>query len=213
MALDMARERRRFLIDMALRRARPGTGSSMEFYRRRDWSALRVDLSEIKTPFAIVGAVATRLYMPERVTHDIDLFVPHAVETTLTVELEQLGFTKQGNLTFGRSTWVNDPGERLDLIASHEPWANDAVATAVTSPDGLPVVRLPYLVLLKFKASRSLDVGDLSRMLGLASEAALAEVRTVVQRFQPEDLYDLESLITLGELVFGSDGEGRPQGS
>jgi hypothetical protein len=209
MALDTARERRRFLIDMALRRARPGTGSSMAFYRRRDWSALRVDLSSIKTPFAIVGAVATRLYMPERVTQDIDLFVPHASEPPITAELVQLGFTKQGDLSIGGSTWANVSGELLYLIASDEPWANDAVATAVTSPAGLPVVRLPYLVLLEFKASRSLDVGDLSRMLGRASEEALAEVRTVVQRFQPEDLEDLESLITLGELEFGGGNAGK----
>ena len=205
MALDTARERRHFLIEMALRRARPGTGSSMEFYRRRDWSALAVDLSSIRTPFAIVGAVATRLYMPERVTHDIDLFVPKSSEPAISAELSRLGLTRQGNLSIGGSTWTDANGAGLDLIASSEPWASEAVATAVRSPDDLPVVRLPYLVLLKFKSSRSIDVGDLSRMLGLASEEALEEVRVVVSRYQPEDLEDLESLITLGRLEFGAN--------
>jgi len=205
MALDTARERRHFLIDMALRRARPGTGSSMAFYRRRDWSALGVDLSSIKTPFAIVGAVATRLYMPERVTHDINLFVPLSSEPSITAELVRLSFTKRGELSIGDSTWTDAQGARLDMIASEEPWASEAVATAVRSPDGLPVVRLPYLVLLKFRSSRALDVGDLSRMLGLASDQALNEVRAVVASHQPEDKEDLESLITLGGLEFGEE--------
>jgi len=205
MALDTARERRHVLIEMALRRARPGTGSSMEFYRRRDWSALGVDLTSIKTPFAIVGAVATRLYMPERVTHDIDLFVPRASEPSISDELAQLGFTKQGDLSIGGSTWTNANGAGLALIASTDPWASEAVAATVRSPDGLPIVRLPYLVLLKFKSSRSIDVGDLSRMLGLASDEALVEVRTIVSTYQSEDLEDLESLIALGKLEFGAE--------
>src|SRR5215211_3296838 len=191
MALDTARERRHVLIEMALRRARPGTGSSMEFYRRRDWSALGADLTSIKTPFAIVGAVATRLYMPERVTHDIDLFVPRASEPSISDELAQLGFSKQGDLSIGGSTWTNANGAGLGLIASTDPWASEAVAATVRSPDGLPIVRLPYLVLLKFKSSRSIDVGDLSRMLGLASDEALDEVRTIVSTYQSEDLEDL----------------------
>jgi hypothetical protein len=203
MALDTARERRHFLIDMALRRARPGTGSSMEFYRSRDWSPLTVDLSPIKTPFAVVGAVATRLYMPERITHDIDLFVPQSSEHAISDELAQLGFTKQGDLSIGGTTWTDVYGAGLDLIASADPWSTEAVATAVRSPDGLPVVRLPYLVLLKFQSSRSIDVGDLSRMLGLASEGSLDEVREIVAKYQPEDQADLESLITLGRLEFG----------
>src|SRR5262245_48804828 len=103
MTLDTARGRRHFLIEMALRRARPGTGSSMAFYRRRDWSPLSVDLSSIKTPFAIVGAVATRLYMPERVTHDIDLFVPAASEAAIGAEFQALGFVKQGDISIGGS--------------------------------------------------------------------------------------------------------------
>jgi hypothetical protein len=205
MALDTARGRRHVLIEMALRRARPGTGSSMAFYRRRDWSPLSVDLSSIKTPFAIVGAVATRLYMPERATHDIDLFVPANFEVAIGAELEALGFRQQQTNSIGGSTWTNEDGESLDLIASREPWAHDAVATTVTSPDGLPVIRLPYLVLLKLKASRSIDVGDLSRMLGLASENDLDEIRAVLNRYQPEDGEDLESLITLGRLEFGSE--------
>ena len=37
-------------------------------------------------------------------------------------------------------------------------------------PDGLPIIDLPYLVLMKLSASRTQDLADISRMLGLADE-------------------------------------------
>ncbi len=56
------RQRRRFLIEMSLRRQKPGTGSSVEFMQRRTdlnpWPDLREILKDI--PWAIAGGVATR---------------------------------------------------------------------------------------------------------------------------------------------------------
>ena len=67
--------RRRILIDIARRRIRPGTGSAPEFLRRRTamnpWPDLRPVLTGI--PWVVVGAVATRAYMPERATKDLDI--------------------------------------------------------------------------------------------------------------------------------------------
>lgn len=63
----------------------------------------------------------------------------------------------------------------------------------------LPVLGLPYLVLMKLTAMRSQDWADVSRMLGLATEADLVEVRDVVRRYSPEDVEDLEALIMLGQ--------------
>ena len=55
-------------------------------------------------------------------------------------------------------------------------------------------------MLLKLGASCSLDLGDLTRMLGLADEPTRQQVREAVTRYRPEDLPDLESLIALGEM-------------
>ena len=70
-------QRRRFMIDFCRRRIRPGTGSSPEFLERRTamnpWPDLRPILEGI--PWAIVGAVATRAYMPERATKVLDILV------------------------------------------------------------------------------------------------------------------------------------------
>ena len=70
-------QRRRILIEICRRRIRPGTGSGTEFLNRRTamnpWPDLRPILHGI--PWAIVGAVATRAYMPERATKDLDILV------------------------------------------------------------------------------------------------------------------------------------------
>src|SRR5512135_527330 len=71
------RQKRRFMIDMLKRRVRPGMGSSVEFMRRRTamnpWPDLRPILKEID--WVIIGGVATRAYMPERMTKDLDILV------------------------------------------------------------------------------------------------------------------------------------------
>ena len=71
------RQKRHFMINMLKRRVRSGTGSSQEFLHRRtamnSWPDLRPILNGIK--WVIVGGVATRVYMPERMTKDLDILV------------------------------------------------------------------------------------------------------------------------------------------
>jgi hypothetical protein len=58
---------------------------------------------------------------------------------------------------------------------------------------------------MKFQASRTVDLADIARMLGLADDVALERVRSVFERFAPGDMQDLESLVTLGKLEMGRD--------
>ena len=59
---------------------------------------------------------------------------------------------------------------------------------------------LPYLVLLKLETSRTQDLADLTKMLGLDAAENLDRVRETVVRYMPEAVEDLESLIYLGRL-------------
>ncbi|MCI0397595.1 MAG: hypothetical protein L0332_19935 [Chloroflexi bacterium] len=68
-----------------------------------------------------------------------------------------------------------------------------------SDPAGYSVIALPYLVLLKLAANRGRDIGDLTTILGWASESDLAQVYQVVARYSPEDVGDLESLIFIGQ--------------
>jgi len=99
----------------------------------------------------------------------------------------------------------------VDVIELHQPWAEEALEQAQHNfrPPGLPVLPLAYLVLMKFQAGRTIDIGDVTRILGQASPAQLEEVRHIFRRYETEGLTDLESLITLGRLELPG---GQPNG-
>lgn len=153
-------------------------------------------------PFVIVGATAAALYMAPRQTQDTDVLVSADDASRVESALALGGATKQGDLIIGGSSWRLADGSQLDILVSDEPWVREALATANRDAADLPIVSLPFLVLLKLRASRAVDIGDLSRMLGGADEADLGEVRQVIMRYDPEALEDLESLIYLGHLEF-----------
>ncbi len=193
-------QRRRILINICRRRIRPGTGSSLEFLRRRTamnpWPDLRPVLQGI--PWVVIGAVATRAYMPERATKDLDILVRREDGDEVRERLEAAGYTFVTHLAVPGFLVHSPEGVEVDVVLGDDPWLDEALAHPRQDPAGFPVLDLPYLVLTKLVASRLQDVADLSRMLGLASDEELATVRTVVTRYAPTEMDDLESLIYLG---------------
>ena len=193
-------QRRRILIDICRRRIRPGTGSSLEFLRRRTamnpWPDLRPVLQGI--PWVVIGAVATRAYMPERATKDLDILVRREDGDEVRKRLEAAGYTFITHLAVPGFLVHSPEGVEVDVVLGDYPWLDEALAHPRQDPAGFPVLDLPYLVLMKLAASRVQDTADLSRMLGLASDEELAAVRAVVARYAPTEVDDLESLIYLG---------------
>jgi len=195
-------QRRRFMIDFCLRRIRPGTGSTPEFLQRRTamtpWPDLRPILQDI--PWAIVGGVATRAYMPERATKDLDILVRRQDGGEVRKRLEAAGCCYISPLAMPGFLARTPEGVDIDVILGDYPWLDEALAHPQQDPAGYPVLALPYLVLTKMASSRIQDTADVSRMLGLASEEELARVREAVARYAPEETDDLESLIYLGQV-------------
>lgn len=193
-------QRRRILIDICRRRIRPGTGSSLEFLRRRTamnpWPDLRPVLQGI--PWVVIGAVATRAYMPERTTQDLDILVRRQDGDEVRERLKAAGYTFVTQLAVPGFLVRSPEGIEVDVVLGDYPWLDKALAHPRQDPAGFPVLDLPYLVLMKMESSRALDVADLSRMLGLASNEELARVRAIVARYAPTEMDDLESLIYLG---------------
>jgi len=198
-------QRRRILIDISRRRIRPGTGSGREFLQRRTamnpWPDLRPVLGDI--PWAVVGAVATRAYMPERMTKGLDILVRRDDGGEVRERLEAAGFRYQGPLAVPGFLVRSPEGVEVDVILGDYPWLEEALAHLRQDPAGFPVLDLPYLVIMKMESSRGRDVGDLTTMLGLASEEELERVRAAVARYAPEAADDLESLIYLGRVEMG----------
>lgn len=195
------RQKRRLLLDMALRRVRPGTGSSHEFMLRRtamiEWPDLRNVLQGIE--WVIVGGVATRAYMPERGTKDLDILVRRADEETILDRLIKAGYKVITPLAVPGYLLLSPEGIEVDVLLGDYPWLKLALKEMQQDAAGYPVIDLPYLVLMKLSASRPQDVADLSRMLGWADENMLERVRQIVARYSPQDKEDLESLIFLGQ--------------
>ena len=195
------RQKRRFMIDMVKRNGKPGMGSSVEFMRRRTamnpWPDLRPILEGLD--WAIVGGVATRAYMPERMTRDMDILVHQNSGDAAIARLQQSGYQIIARLAIPGYSLRSPEGIEVDVIFGDDAWLKDALADPKRDPAGYPVIGLPYLILLKMATQRAQDWADVSRMLGWASEADLDEVRAVVKQYAPEDLEDLESLIFIGK--------------
>jgi hypothetical protein len=195
-----ARRRRRLLVEMMQRRVRPGTGSGERFILRRTavnaWPDLQPILTDI--PWVIVGGVATRAYMPERMTQDLDILIKAADEEVALARLKGAGYSVQSSLAIAGYQLRSPGGVEVDLLLGEAPWLEEALQKPERDPAGYPVLSLPYLVLLKLEASRAQDIADVSRMLGWASDETLHEVRRIVRMYRPEDEEDLESLIFIG---------------
>jgi len=186
---------------MVLRRQKPGSGSAVEFLRRRTavigWPDLRKILEGI--PWVLIGGVATRAYMVERVTRDMDVLVSYSDSKVARDRLEAAGFTFVTNLVVPGILLRSPDGVEVDLIYGRYPWLDQALAHPDYDAAGYPVIPLPYLVLLKMWATRDQDWTDITRMLSTASDEQINQVRTVIARFSPEDTDDLETMIYLGK--------------
>ncbi len=203
---------RRTIIDRAMRRQRPGSGSSKRFLMTRTAKVIWPDFGPILQPihWAVIGGVATRMYMPERVTDDFDVAISSADAAEVRRRLKAAGYKYEGELGAGvrGSMWVDKDDLDIDVVEGQEEWWPAALAQAQSNRDGqgLPVLPLPYLVLIKLKANRGQDIVDASRMMGGADEQMLNQVRDIIARYSPEDVEDIESLIYMGKLEVDNAG-------
>ncbi len=195
------RQLRRLMIEMVSRRVKPGAGSSPEFLKRRtamiSWPDLRPILTGV--PWALVSGVATRAYMAERATKDMDIIVHERDGKAVIARLQEAGYQLVSPLAIPGYVLRSPDGTELDVIFGRYRWLEQALSAPKQDPAGYPVVGLPYLVMLKMESQRPQDWADVSRMLGWASEADLDEVRKIIKKFAPEDMEDIESLIFIGK--------------
>ncbi len=162
------------------------------------WPDLRPILQGIR--WVVVGAVATRAFMPERMTKDLDILVHRDDGDQVWKRLQAAGYKFISKLAVPGMLLHSPEGIEVDVIFGEYRWLKDALASPATDPVGYPILDLPYLVVMKLAASRTQDTADLSRMLGQASEEQLNKVRNAVRRYAPESADDIESLVFLGRL-------------
>jgi hypothetical protein len=211
-----ARDRRRFFIERGLRRrSRGGRGSDLESLMKLPRTEIGVNARELlgAIPFCVVGGIATRAYMPERSTKDIDFLVsPDDFEGTeqrlraagysATARSDDLSFSDSRLGLFGRA-WQKE-NIRINLISSSQAWVHEAIMAESFDQTGLRVIALPYLVLMKIDASRGQDQADVERMLGRVSAENVECIAEIVDRYSgdPQAADDVRQYALLGRMEY-----------
>lgn len=206
---------RRAMLDFSMRRQRPGSGSMLHELMKGKrpimnwWRQAAATFHAKCTPIAVTGANAANAYMPPRSTGDLDLALRVSDLVAAGEALKAAGWEFLGNLQLYedlRGTAWRKGGNELDLIGLPGDWGRAAIRDAQDNllVAGLPTLTLPYVVVMKLISARPQDSADISRMLGPASDPVLNQVRAVVRRGRPDDTEELEQLIALGKLEWGT---------
>jgi hypothetical protein len=157
-------------------------------------------------PYLVVGGIATRSYMPERATKDIDILVSSQYYDDAAARLRREGWQIVHSLSFPGSSlglrgdlWKFGDAQ-IDLITTDKRWAEDAFSAPQIDSLGTRVIALPYLVLMKLDSARPQDTADITRMLAFADDPTLSKAREVVGRYarDSEAIEDFESLLEIG---------------
>ncbi|HEX7376996.1 MAG TPA: hypothetical protein VF278_07780 [Pirellulales bacterium] len=151
-------------------------------------------LQGLTVPHAIIGGHAVTFHGRPRMTDDVDVLV---ASENLQNAIRQLQLQQVAPLRTGGYTGTTPAGLRIDLVCPNQPWVESAIANPISTPYG-PMVNSPYLVISKLWDSRgSQDETDVLGVLGRMGDAELNATRQLVARFLPNDVDDLESLITM----------------
>jgi len=120
MSLTTPQERAHILLAMARRHAHKGEGSQPQ---SPTWTRPVADLRDLlPTPFAITGGVATRLYMPERLTEDLDLIVPQSAAPACEHALHAAHAQLLGPHPAGGTRWWLPATLRADGPSTNPRW-------------------------------------------------------------------------------------------
>ncbi len=88
------------------------------------WPDLRPILQGI--PWAIADAVATRAYMPERMTRDLDILVRHRDSDAVRERLEAAGYRYISSLAVPGLLVQSPEGVEVDVILGDYPWLGES---------------------------------------------------------------------------------------
>ncbi len=191
--VTIAANRRRFYLQRAFRLNTRGSGSNLDrlMLGPRSNAGLMAGKVLSNIPFMIVGAHAANAYMPARNTHDVDLLVKSEDFPNAEQCLQESSWIKSSDLLFPNaklglfgSAWHRDKaGEEIDLLSSNQPWVTEAFETStVQDQNGARIIPLPFIILMKIDSARTVDQGDLGRMLGRLDDSQIEKIIAVVER-------------------------------
>ena len=158
--------------------------------------------------WALVGGMALRTYIPERMTLDVNILVHDRDASVVRAAFVAAGYRVLGQLSIGGFTVQISDSEAMpiDVLTRADLWIDDALAQAHYDAAGYPVLSRPYLVLIKLQAGRTQDLADVQRLLAQTPITERTAIRALVETISPELVEDYNSLVMLADLEFGSPG-------
>jgi hypothetical protein len=197
------------LIQMSLRRTKPGFGSQ-PFTKGKGIpmaSSWLTVLQSPPAPFAVCGGMAVNYYARPRQTDDLDIVILVEDATRWETFFHNQGWSRKGALSSGGWTYTYTNGEAEIVLMAEEHWSERAIREAQNNLyDNLPIMPLVWLVWMKLNAGRTGDQADVSHMLGTLSDDEFQEIVTILNPWlSPEDREDLESLHALGRWEQGEN--------
>lgn len=146
-------------------------------------------LTELGIPHAVIGGLAVGAYGAPRATKDIDFIV-----------FEKDAFDGTTILSFKQGVPIAVRGVVVDYLTvegnEHPELFRQAVRMAQKS-EGIPVIDLGPLVVLKLQTARRQDIADVERLLEQVDRAR--EVTAFVKREAPELLPRLDMALNEGK--------------
>lgn len=212
--------RRAFFLRRALRLRTRGSGSDLDRLMAGPRSNAGLVASKFfgDIPVMLIGAHAANVYMPARNTTDVDFLVPNDrfrdAESALAAaewrRSRSLAFPNANLGLFG-SAW-NHPktNEELDVLSSPQHWVQAAFDAPISrAQDGVRVLPLPYLVLMKLDSARTTDQGDLGRMLGRLGDDDVEKIAAVVTKHyaDPQAADDIRQYAEIGRWEYSTEME------
>lgn len=142
---------------------------------------------------ALIGGMGVSAYSPPRTTADVDFLIPEG-DSGIAYELGEDPTPVSGMHLQGLS--VNVDGVDVDLMFLPEDLPEEILGSGPTV-DGMPVLPPEAMVLLKMKAGRAKDVGDVVEMIKAGGDKK-AFVK-FLKKYAPDVYEDFESTIMLAE--------------
>jgi hypothetical protein len=127
----------------------------------------------------LAGGVALQVYGSTNLTSDVD-FVLNALPE------DKGSLRKLRPIGFGGESYIHPNGGKLDLIVRNDEYTNlyaDALAKAVTTPEGIQVVTPEHLAAMKQAAGREKDMLALKWLIRQPDLLDIKSTRALVYRF------------------------------
>jgi hypothetical protein len=151
--------------------------------------------------YVVVGGVASAHYQPARFTEDIDLMVLAEDAAVVEHTLQLAGWSQLGIISFDSSSWRSTEGKLINLLhAPEQSWVTAALDTPIETLEGLQIIDLPYLIILKLSATRAVDIGDIVGMLQHATEDETVRIRQAIETHRSDLLEDFEQFNEIARL-------------